>query len=457
MITWNRIGALPLPSRAIELCGQLKCVRFERWRTRPFSDPGNDPNSKGSAAILSDTANQEKPSAKITDEGIALMKERIGVLIPQASPFNIEAGIDGMRHFANGYGDDNPLYTDENYGKNTRWGSLISPPMFALTMGTSEIKKIRPEIRARGAHALAGVHEFFSGDEWEWIRPVLPGDRMTKRYYLFAVEEKAHSAMSGGRSVITRFRADYTNQRGELVGIDRFRFVRVERDAARKSGKYTQIEPARWSKEDIDKIDAAYAEQAPPRGAEPRYWEDVNVGDDLPTLPKGPLTVTDTIAWMRGWGAGIQNTRLGWKYRQRAPGFFNRNECGAWDVVERVHWDNDAARMVGNPAAYDFGRMRSAFLTQIITNWMGDNAWLWKMKSEYRRFNFVGDMTWVKGKVAAKSIEDGRCVVDLEVWCENQRGETSAPGSARVILPSRAGGQARLPEQNSADDVPLIF
>jgi len=399
----------------------------------------------------------EKPSAKITDEGIALMRERIGVLIPQASPFNIEAGIDGMRHFAHGYGEDNPLYCDEHYGKSTRWGSMISAPLFAITMGTSEIKAIRPEIRARGAHALAGVHEFFSGDEWEWFRPVLPGDRMTKRYYLFAVEEKANSTMGGGRSVITRYRADFTNQRGELVAIDRFKFVRVERDAAVKSGKYSAVEPARWTPEQIDAIDAAYANQAPPRGKENRYWEDVNVGDELPTLPKGPLTVTHTLAWMRGWGAGIQNSRLDWKHRKRAPGFFNRNENGAWDVVERLHWDDSAARMVGNPAAYDFGRMRSAFLSHLITDWMGDSAWIWRMKSEYRRFNFVGDMQWVKGRVAAKSIEQDRCVVDLEVWCENQRGEIAAPGSARVILPSRAGGEVRLPEPDGSDDVPLIF
>ena len=399
----------------------------------------------------------EKPSAKITDEGIALMRQRIGVLVPQASPFNIEAGIDGMRHFAHGYGDDNPLYCDEDYGRRTRWGSMIAAPLFAVTMGTSEIKAMRPEIRARGAHALAGVHEFFSGDEWEWFRPILPGDRMTKRYYLCAVEEKPNSSMGGGRSVITRYRADFTNQRRELVAIDRFKFVRVERDAAVKSGKYSSVQPASWTPDQIDAIDSAYAEQAPPLGADTRHWEDVNVGDQLPTLAKGPLTVTDTVAWMRGWGAGVQNSRLAWKHRKRAPGFFNRNENGAWDVVERLHWDDRAARMVGNPAAYDFGRMRSAFLSHLITDWMGDGAWIWRMKSEYRRFNFVGDMQWVKGRVAAKSVEQGRCVVDLEVWCENQRGEISAPGSARVILPSRAGGEVRLPEPDGSDDVPLIY
>lgn len=399
----------------------------------------------------------QRPSAKITDEGIAKMRERIGVLVPQGAPFNLEASLDGIRHFTNGYGDDNPLYCDPGYGSSTRWGSQVAPPLFLATMGMSEIREMRPEIRARGAHALAGVHEFFSGDEWEWFRPVLPGDRMTKRYYLYAVEEKGRSAMGGGRSVITRYRADYTNQRGELVAVDRYLFVRVERDAATKSAKYTGTKLAGWSREELDALDEEYAAQAPPRGREVRYWEDVNAGEELPALPKGPLVVTDTIAWMRGWGGGIHNSRLAWKHRKGHPAFYTRDERGAWDVVERLHWDDGAARIIGNPAAYDFGRMRSAFLTHLLTSWMGDSAWLWKMQSEYRRFNFAGDMTRVRGRVTAKAIEDGRHVVDLDVWCENQRGEVTAPGNARVLLPSRAAGPVVLPEPAAADDVPLIW
>lgn len=397
------------------------------------------------------------PSARITDEGIARMRERIGVLVPQPAPFNIEASLDGLRHFANGYGDDNPLYCDEQYAAKTRWESIIGAPLFVMTMGASEVKSIRPELRERGAHALAGVHEFFSGDGWEFFRPVRPGDRMTKRYYLCAVEEKEKSAMGGGRSVLTRYRADFTNQRGELVAIERFNYVRIERDAARKSGKHDAIEPARYTDAQIEEIDAAYANQAPARGAEPRYWEDVQVGDELPTLVKGPLTVSDTICWMRGWGASIQSNRLAWKYRQRVPKFFSRNEHNAWDAVMRVHWDDTMARVVGNPAAYDFGRMRSAFLSHVVTNWMGDSAWLWRMSSQYRVFNYNGDTQWVKGRVTAKSVEAGHHVVDLEVTCVNQRGQVTAPGTARVILPSHSGGEVRLPTPDGTDDVPLMW
>ncbi len=33
------------------------------------------------------------------------------------------------------------------------------------------------------------------------------------------------------------------------------------------------------------------------RGAAPLYWEDVDVGDAVPPVVKGPLTITDIVAW----------------------------------------------------------------------------------------------------------------------------------------------------------------
>jgi hypothetical protein len=68
---------------------------------------------------------------------------------------------------------------------------------------------------------------------------------------------------------------------------------------------------------------------------------------------------------------------------------------------------------------------------------MGDDAWLWKMYCEHRRFNFQGDTTWLRGEVVAKRQEDGRNEVHLEIRCENQRGVVTSPGRAVVLLPTR--------------------
>jgi len=149
---------------------------------------------------------------------------------------------------------------------------------------------------------------------------------------------------------------------------------------------------------------------------------------------------------VRGFGAGMQAFRLAYLHKKRSPKFYSINEWGYPDTVERVHWDDGWAQRIGNPYAYDFGKMRNAWMCHLITNWIGDDGWLWKMTDELRAFNHFGDTTWVKGKVTGKSVTaEGHHIVEIELACENQRGVISAPGTATVILPSRKNGPVRLP------------
>ncbi|MET0656980.1 MAG: MaoC family dehydratase N-terminal domain-containing protein, partial [Steroidobacteraceae bacterium] len=72
----------------------------------------------------------------LTDANLARARQRIGIWQPEPNPpHNFEVSMDGCRHFAFGYGDDNPLFCSPEYGKGTRWGTLIAPPMFTYTMG----------------------------------------------------------------------------------------------------------------------------------------------------------------------------------------------------------------------------------------------------------------------------------------------------------------------------------
>ena len=89
------------------------------------------------------------------------------------------------------------------------------------------------------------------------------------------------------------------------------------------------------------------------------------------------------------------------------------------------------------PSAYDYGPGRTSWLTTAVTNWMGDAAFLKRLRGEMRRFNIVGDTTWCKGKIARKYEKDGYALVDIDIWAENQRGEVTAPGIATVMLPSK--------------------
>jgi acyl dehydratase len=115
--------------------------------------------------------------------------------------------------------------------------------------------------------------------------------------------------------------------------------------------------------------------------------------------------------------------------------------------MQRVHWDPEFARRSGNPTTFDYGRMRETWLIHLCTDWMGDDAWLWKLDCEFRLFNYVGDTQWVRGTVARRYLAGGdRPAVDLDLACVNQRGEVTTPGHATVLLPSRATGPVRLPD-----------
>jgi acyl dehydratase len=88
-------------------------------------------------------------------------------------------------------------------------------------------------------------------------------------------------------------------------------------------------------------------------------------------------------------------------------------------------------------------------LCHLVSDWMGDDAWLWKMECQHRRFNFIGDTTWLTGEVVdKKQIEtrDGvRSEVHLAIRCTNQRDTVTSPGKAVVLLPSREHGAVNLP------------
>ncbi|TMA52518.1 MAG: MaoC family dehydratase, partial [Deltaproteobacteria bacterium] len=67
-------------------------------------------------------------AGKITDDGIAKLRARIGKGFPGRRPWRTEATRDAIYHLALAVGDLSPLYLDEDYARRTRWGSLIAPP-----------------------------------------------------------------------------------------------------------------------------------------------------------------------------------------------------------------------------------------------------------------------------------------------------------------------------------------
>ena len=138
------------------------------------------------------------------------------------------------------------------------------------------------------------------------------------------------------------------------------------------------------------------------------YYEDVEVGYNLPTLVKHPTT-QQLVRW-----------------------------AGAANDYNPIHYDKDFAQSQGLPGVIVHGLLNTCFLSQMIIDWMGEEGTLSKLTSSYKGMAFPGEDIICKGKVTKKYVdEDGDYCVEIERHAINQRGEDVMPGHATVALPSR--------------------
>jgi hypothetical protein len=89
------------------------------------------------------------------------------------------------------------------------------------------------------------------------------------------------------------------------------------------------------------------------------------------------------------------------------------------------------------PGAYDLGPERCSWLIQGMTDWIGDHGFLTRIEAKYLKFNYMGDVTWIRGKVLDKFERNGKAMVQCHVECFNHRDEVTAVATAEAELPRR--------------------
>ena len=137
------------------------------------------------------------------------------------------------------------------------------------------------------------------------------------------------------------------------------------------------------------------------------YYEDVEEGKEIPQLAKNPTTM-QLVKW-----------------------------AGASGDYYQIHYDKDFAQAAGLPGVIVHGRLKSSFLGQLLSDWVGEEGWVKKISVQHRGMDLPGEQMTCKGIVTKKYVQDGEHIVELEIWTENPRGEKTAPASATVMLPSR--------------------
>ncbi|MDX1504874.1 MAG: MaoC family dehydratase N-terminal domain-containing protein [Spongiibacter sp.] len=390
---------------------------------------------------------------ELTDHDIERARLLIGIDLACRDKEQITTiSEDNIRTYAQGCGSDNPLFVDPDYASKTRWGGPIAPPIISGFVNKPLLgDPIPKEIKDQTKSVFRGIHAFISGGEWKFYKPLYPGDSV----YSFSGEVDLEVTPSefAGRKVTRLNRSVKMNQRGEVIAEYTYRLILTERKKAREKGKNLSIEPASYTDEDIARIDELYANDNP-RGREKLFFEDLEVGSTLPDSVRGPLTVTDVVNFHAagyGWVPyGLRTGRMWHKNRKRIAPFYVKNEMGVPDVAQRLHWDSSWAQAIGNPRAYDYGVMREHYLYHYLTEWVGDNGWVVSMYDEIRKFNYMGDVQFVKGEVVGKREENGQYLVDLKVQMINQRDEETVRCTATIALPSKTGGAVLLPQADEA-------
>ena len=141
------------------------------------------------------------------------------------------------------------------------------------------------------------------------------------------------------------------------------------------------------------------------------YFEDVAVGIPLPSLEKTP---SNTLLFLY--------SSITWN-------------------PQRIHFDKDYTQGEGYRDIVVHGPLRGAFLSQLLTRWIGTGGVLKKFSYANRDIAYVNELSVCNGRVVKKWREQNERAagyVECEIWIENGQGARLTPGSATVILPLRA-------------------
>ncbi|MBQ6585977.1 MAG: MaoC family dehydratase N-terminal domain-containing protein [Coriobacteriales bacterium] len=363
----------------------------------------------------------------ITPEALEAFKARIGLKLRVNNAFNDRVDLRSVQRFCDGIGEGNPLFTDPAYAAASVWGTLIAPPSYLMSVFPGWILQ-----------GLPGVHAFHSSFDFQFFQPLKEGMTITPESCFTGfhpVETKFK-----GKALIEHQTASYLDAQGQLIAQAKVNGLRVERQAIRDADHYHDLElPHPWTPEQLDDLGQRILAQHP-RGSEPLYFQDLQLGDHLPTLIKGPLGATDIIAYCVGARpVHLLAHELALRHAASHPSWEVRDrDSRAVEPIFGVHYNLSAAQAVGMPYPYDIGSQRFCWQVQALTDWMGDAGQLLRCKVRFKEFVFLSDAVFLDGVVSKLFVDErGRHIARVSTTASNQRGTLVMDGFADVMLPSK--------------------
>lgn len=116
--------------------------------------------------------------------------------------------------------DFNALWFDEKYAKQSRWGGLIAPPLYLISVHDGLEAPFEFFVYCYDhPDELPNFERSFEADtEWEFFEPVRPGDRIDAKHMLADVYWKQGK---NGRLLFLFGETTLRNQKGQLVARNR--------------------------------------------------------------------------------------------------------------------------------------------------------------------------------------------------------------------------------------------
>jgi acyl dehydratase len=396
-----------------------------------------------------------KAEQKMLESWEAVEQENIGWLGDDPVPGKIELPVsqrvvtkDAILYRANCMGDANPLWRDENYARQTRWGGIIAPPSFACSItyqGPVSLRMIPLEVgyavpwdRGMPSRTYSAMWGFLGC--WEYFKPIHVGDSFRVWCGPNTHEDVTGKDGKGARSFRIDDQLRFYNQKSELVAIFHKRqlFKIISPEEASLIKMKSNLGEYRYSKEELEYLENMRNNEII-RGAEIRWWEDVKLDEELKPVAKGPINVWDQVKAI----ISSESPRRE-RVQTLKPQFSGKAvqgvdpETGVWHYPLEAHLSDKLAQLAGFPQPIAFMYIWIDSLNRVVTNWMGNDGFL--KRAEWKRFDdmFLGDAAIARGKVVRKYVkDDGEHVVDLSCWLEDIRGYIVNGGLATVGLLSK--------------------
>jgi acyl dehydratase len=332
------------------------------------------------------------------------------------------ASHDTLIGYARAIGSRIPLYLGPSAGMDTYYGRLVGHPTSLYCFDDTFV-----------APSFPGVHAIYAGCDWTWHYPIRLGSTITTTARLTGLTPK-HGSFCGDM-VLQDGLVEYRDELGRLVAEARPKVLRTPRPSARAAGKYAGVEPYEYSAAELDAVMAGYRAEAV-RGSRPLYWEDVEIGDELPPIVRGPLTTEDVGMYVGAirqtlfYGDFVDHAR-----RHPADVFWDP-ETGLPDWWDASLLRDVVAHSFGFGLAHDAGQQRVAWLENCVSNWVGDYGLVTSLSARIEAPNYRGDTTWIAGRVTDKRIVGEppaqRFEVEYELVARNERGERTASATGTV-------------------------